>query len=137
MRTKPTFVAVLLIIGMGSGCSTTSDELESSTSAVRSQKSYSDNYQAVFRRLSDTARRCQTTVGAAALTVDAQLYSELGFGEVTMSMVSTLYPRNYYWKAKIEKDGSASKLSVTSGNTVAQERFMRDVIRWADGDPNC
>lgn len=119
------------------GCSTSSGDLEASKSAARSEKNYSENYQAVYRRLADTARRCQSTAGTAAFTVDAQLYNELGFGEITLSLVSALYPRNYYWKAKVEKAGSGSRLSVVSGNTLAQERTLADVIRWASGDQKC
>lgn len=119
------------------GCSTSSGDLDASKSAVRSEKRYSENYQAVYRRLADTARRCQSTAGTAAFTVDAQLYNELGFGEVTMSLVSALYPRNYYWKAKVEKAGSGSKVSIVSGNTLAQGRTLDQIGRWADGDTNC
>ncbi|WP_081159932.1 hypothetical protein [Ensifer aridi] len=129
-------VGALLIGGAVSSCSTSSEDLEKSTSAVRSQKSYNENYQAVYRRLADTARRCQSTAGSAAFTVDAELYNELGYGEIALSMVS-IYPRNYYWRAKIEKTGGGSRVSVVSGNTLVQSRTLADVMRWADGDPRC
>ncbi|MBY3043700.1 hypothetical protein [Rhizobium leguminosarum] len=119
-----------------SGCSTTPEALEKSASAARSEKSYAENYQEVYRRLADTARRCRSTTGSAAFTVDAQLYNELGYGEITMSMVS-IYPRNYYWKAKVEKTASGSRVSAVSGNTSAQDRSLADVMRWADGDQHC
>ncbi len=134
-RTGKTFLSLLIGCAVSS-CSTTPDDLEKSTSAVRDAKHYSENYQEVYRRLSSTARRCQSTAGSAAFTVDAQLYNELGYGEITMSMVS-IYPRNYYWKAKVEKDGAGSRVSVVSGNTLAQGRTLADVIRWADGDGSC
>jgi hypothetical protein len=119
-----------------SGCSTTPEALEKSASAARSEKSYDENYQEVYRRLAGTARRCQSTGGSAAFTIDAQLYNELGYGEITMSMVS-IYPRNYYWKAKVEKTASGSRVSAVSGNTVAQSHTLVDVMRWADGDQRC
>jgi hypothetical protein len=119
------------------GCSTSSQALEDSKSAARTEKNFSENYQEVFRRLTDTAKRCQSTAGAAAFTVDAQLYNELGYGEISMSMVSALYPRNYYWKAKVAKTGSGSKVSVVSGNTLAQSSMANLVIRWAEGGTNC
>ncbi|MNV71903.1 hypothetical protein D3C71_1649490 [compost metagenome] len=119
------------------GCSTTADDLESSKSAVRTQNAYGVNYQEVFRRISNTAKRCHQTAGTAAFNVDAQLYNELGFGEITMSLVSTLYPRNYYWKAKVEKVGSGSKVSIVSGNTLAQGATLRQVSRWAEGETSC
>ncbi|AII27770.1 hypothetical protein B9J07_12900 [Sinorhizobium sp. LM21] len=119
------------------GCSTSSGDLEANKSAARSVTSYNENYQAVYRRLADTARRCQSTAGTAAFTVDAQLYNELGFGEITLSLVSALYPRNYYWKAKVEKAGSGSKVSIVSGNTLAQDRTLRQIEGWAAGDTSC
>ncbi|WP_430251265.1 hypothetical protein [Neorhizobium sp. DAR64860/K0K1] len=119
------------------GCSTSSANLESSKSAARSEKVYPENYQLVYRRITDTAKRCHQTAGTAAFNVDAQLYNELGFGEITMSLVSALYPRNYYWKAKVEKAGSGSKVSIVSGNTLAQGSTLRQVSKWADGDTAC
>lgn len=130
-------IAVFALALVLTGCSTSSADLESSTSAARSEKAYSENYQLVYRRISDAAKRCHQTAGTAAFNVDAQLYSELGFGEITMSLVSALYPRNYYWKAKVEKVGSGSTVSIVSGNTLAQGATLRQVSRWADGDTKC
>lgn len=118
-------------------CSSTPEDLEKSDGAARAEKTYAENYQEVYRRLSDTAKRCQSTAGTAAFTVDAQLYNELGYGEISMSMVSALYPRNYYWKAKVAKTGSGSKVSVVSGNTLAQSSMANLVIRWAEGGTSC
>jgi hypothetical protein len=129
-------ISVALLVALV-GCSTSSDSLESSKSAVRSEKTYAANYQEVFRRISNTAKRCQQTAGTAAFNVDAQLYNELGFGEITLSLVSALYPRNYYWKAKVEKAGEGSKVSIVSGNTLGQGATLRQVERWAGGDTSC
>lgn len=131
---KSISIALLIVL---TGCSTSSESLESSKSAVRSEKRYAENYQEVYRRISTTAKRCQQTAGTAAFNVDAQLYNELGFGEITLSLVSALYPRNYYWKAKVEREGSGSKVSIVSGNTLAQGSTLRQVERWAGGDTNC
>lgn len=119
------------------GCSTSSADLESSKSATRSEKVYPENYQLVYRRISDAAQRCHQTAGTAAFNVDAQLYNELGFGEITMSLVSALYPRNYYWKATVEKAGTGSKVSIVSGNTRAKGSTLQQVGRWADGQAGC
>lgn len=131
---KSISIALLIVL---TSCSTSSESLESSKSAVRSEKRYAENYQEVYRRISTTAKRCQQTAGTAAFNVDAQLYNELGFGEITLSLVSALYPRNYYWKAKVEREGTGSKVNIVSGNTLAQGATLRQVERWAAGDTNC
>jgi len=45
--------------------------------------------------------------------------------------------RNYYWKVKIQKSGSGTILSAVSGNTLAQSRTLKTIMRWADGDQGC
>ncbi|NSX96159.1 hypothetical protein [Agrobacterium vitis] len=120
-----------------SACSSSPDALDKSANAVRQEKTYADNYQEVYRRLANTARRCMSATGSyTSFQVDADIYSELGYAELAYSLQS-LGSRNYYWKAKIEKSGTGSKIGVISGNTLAQGRTLRDVIRWADGDPKC
>ena len=119
-------------------CSSTPESLEGSKTAVRAERSYAENYQEVYRRVSSLAKRCATasTGSYTSLEVDAELYSELGYGEVT-HYLSNLGAKNYYWKAKITKTGSGSHLSIVSGNTLAQGRTLSGVLRWADGDQAC
>ena len=68
--------------------------------------------------------------------LDAQLYSDLGFGEMTQSMQS-IYGRNYYLKIKIEKAGSGSKMTVSAGNTLVNNSTVANVFAWADGKTSC
>lgn len=119
-----------------SGCSPTARDLEKNQSSVRQTKSYPENYQEVYRRLYQTSSSCQSTGGSAAFVVDGQLYNELGYGEITMSMRS-IYGSNFYWKAKVEKTGSGSRVSVVSGNTLAKGKTLGFVMSWADGSTKC
>jgi len=68
--------------------------------------------------------------------VDAQLYTELGFGEITQSLV-TPYGRNYYLKIKIERAGAGSKMTVYSGNTLVKGATLTKVFGWAEGATGC
>ncbi|TWD58088.1 hypothetical protein FB480_101843 [Agrobacterium vitis] len=133
-----TAISIISALLALSSCSSSPEALEKSPDAVRQEKTYSANYQEVYRRLVGTARRC-AGVGNGMYTsfqVDSDLFSELGYGEVAFSL-QDMGARNYYWKAKIQKEGNGSKLSVVSGNTLAKNRTLRDVVRWADGDSNC
>lgn len=119
-----------------SSCSSTPADLEAKTKAET--VSYAENYQEIYRRVFSVASRCGTgNISAyASFDLDAQLYSELGYGELTMSL-SNLGTRNYFWKAKIERNGEGSKMTVNSGNSLAAPKMQRDVFRWAKGDEKC
>jgi len=131
-------VAIGLTLSALVGCSSTPEALEKSTSAVRQEKTYDDNYQEVYRRLVHTARLCSggSSGKYTSFELDTDLYSELGYGEVSLSL-QNFGSRNYYWKAKIERAGSGSRLSVVSGNTLAQGAALKSVMRWADGGVGC
>ena len=77
------------------GCSSTPAELEAKTEPIT--QNYPENYQEIFRRVSSTAKRCFAgNVGAyASFAVDSELYSELGYGELTLSLIN-YGTRNYY-----------------------------------------
>lgn len=118
------------------GCSSTPSDLESK--AAPAVQTYTENYQEIFRRVSTTAKRCEAgNVNAtASMAVDAQLYSELGYGEISRSLIN-YGARNYYWTAKIERAGTGSKMTITAGNTINNQSMINNVIRWASGDQNC
>lgn len=101
-------------------------------------QTYSENYQEIYRRVSTTAKRCFAgNVGAyASFAVDSELYSELGYGELTLSLIN-MGTRNYYMSARVDKQPTGSKLTVRSGNTLASERYKTLMLAWAGGDQNC
>lgn len=131
-------IAALCIVLAMAGCSSTPEALEKSESAARSTEAYAENYQEIYRRLSSTAKRCVATNSGkrTSFEVDAELYNELGFGEVTLSLAN-YGTRNYYWKAKVEKRGSGAAVSAVSGNTLAQGAELQRIFAWADGDTKC
>lgn len=144
-----TFSACLLLACVAlllAGCSGTPTELEAKTTPV--VQSYAENYQGIYRRVSSTAKRCAAgNVGAyASIAVDAELYPDLGYGEVTGSLIN-YGVRNYYWRAKIErveqpspgkaKPTDGARLTVSSGNTLAARTQEQTLFRWASGDENC
>lgn len=135
MRIVKFATAMTAAVWLG-GCSTTPAQLEAKTDAVI--QNYPENYQEIYRRVSTASKRCIAgNISAyASMAVDAELYSELGYGDITMSLIN-MGIRNYYWSAKIEKVGTGSRLTARSGNTLASENAKGSIIRWASGDQSC
>lgn len=118
-------------------CSSTPADLEAKSEPT--VQGYTENYQEIFRRVSNTAKRCYTAnMGAyASTTADAQLYPDLGYGEVSVSLIN-MGTRNYYFTAKIEKAGTGSKMTLRAGNTLAAPRYLERALSWASGaDETC
>lgn len=72
----------------------------------------------------------------SSMAVDAQLYPDLGYGEISRSLID-MGARNYYWTVKIEKVGTGAKMTVRAGNTINNQVMIDNAVRWADGDQNC
>jgi hypothetical protein len=64
------------------------------------------------------------------------LYSELGYGDLTLSLIN-YGTRNYYLSVKVEKQPVGSRLTARAGNTLASERYKDLVLRWAAGEQEC
>ncbi|SCX00819.1 hypothetical protein DSM25558_0183 [Agrobacterium sp. DSM 25558] len=130
--------ALVLFAILATGCSTSTADLEKKTAATAQTLTYSENYQEIYRRVYTASSRCVAgNINAyASMNVDAQLYNELGYGEITGSLVN-VGVRNYYWKAKIERAGQGSKMTINSGNTLGANATMKKVLSWASGDQSC
>lgn len=137
MSTRQRTLSALLGCGLICSCSSTPDALEADKGAAVRTVFLSGNYQEIYRRVYGAASRCMVANNSSTrLDVEAQLYSELGFGEITASMAS-IYGKGYYLKAKIEKAGNGSKLTAHSTNGLARERTAEKVVAWANGDSSC
>lgn len=127
--------AALLAVVL-TGCATNPDQL----SAVADVETYTfqENYQEIYRRVSSQARMClSASLGAyASNQIDAQLYPDLGYGEVTYRL-SNFGVNNYYFLVKIEKKGDGTLVTSQAGNTLAPGTYMKLVRQWAHGDKAC
>ncbi|MBB6304482.1 hypothetical protein [Rhizobium leucaenae] len=137
MKIKYIVAAAGLVAGLV-GCSTTPEQLETSKSTATQSRDFPDNYQALYRKVYGPASRClvASVGGSTQMLLDAQLYPDLGFGEMSYSMQS-IYGRNYYMKLKIEKAGTGSKMTVSAGNTLVNNSRIAMVFGWADGNTGC
>lgn len=118
------------------GCSTSPADLEAK--ATPKVQSFSENYQEIYRRASGTAKQCFAgNIGAyASMAVDTELYPDLGYGEITISLINWGV-RNYYLSARIEKEKVGSKVTVRTGNTLGAERLGTSLMRWSSGETDC
>jgi hypothetical protein len=130
---KGSFVVGLLVL-LG-GCSTTPEALEAKSEAV--SQNYAENYEEVYRRLTNTARRCLATqsINAVRLEVETDLHKERDFANIRF-VAAGLYS-NYFTSTKVEKIGSGSRVSVRSGSPITSDKFYKMIFRWAGGDQEC
>lgn len=94
---------------------------------------YAENYQVIYKRVVDQAKACQSgqTGIASALMVDAQLYPDLGFGDIAVRL-SNLGTNTYFYTAKVSKNGSGSTFTITGA-----PRVVKQVVGWANGSKKC
>jgi len=118
------------------GCSTSPEDLQAKDPPETRQ--FAENYQEIFRRVSNEAKKCMTgSIGTyASMQVNAQLYPDLGFGELSI-WIENMGTRNYYVTAKIEKADAGSRVIVTAGNVLNADNYRGVIFKWAAGERTC
>lgn len=119
-------------------CTSSIGDLETSPDVFRLQADLDRNYQAAYRDLGATATDCLAAeMISASVVVDRDLYSELGFGEVT-NWLSNFGARDFYWKAEVHETSSGtSRISVWFAPGPNTEKRARKIVEWAQGDRTC
>ena len=135
---KKAIFTVLAAISL-MACSTTTTDLKSSGSTEVLE--IPANYQEVYRRVNGTVGCADGAwVGAfASLQVDRQLYTELGYGEISLRM-SNVGVNNYYMTSKMTMiNASTTRFEITTGNSLASDRDRNRIIDAATGTtpPTC
>lgn len=105
-------------------------------------QTFARDYQAVYADIVKGARTCwepgpMITGGLPNSDIlDAQLYPNLGYGEVYSYATGTVFmPRVL---VRIEKQGSGSMVSVKTGPQAAKEKLFRaPPMAWATGNFTC
>lgn len=92
----------------------------------------SQNYQQVYAQTNRGMRNCNT----GGLRVDGQLYSELGYGEVTTggNGLSSEIP---FMFAKISREGNGALVELKSMNSLRPEPALHWMEYWAKGGLKC
>lgn len=120
-------------------CSTTTADLRSSGSTEVLE--IPANYQEVYRRVNGTVG-CTDGAWAGAFAsfqVDRQLYTELGYGEISLRL-SNVGVNNYYMTSKITRiNAGTTQFEITTGNSLASDRDRQSIIDAATGTtpPTC
>src|SRR5258707_9718615 len=78
-------------------------------------QTYAEDYQGLFQRVSTTAKRCFASKAGLYRSgaVDADLYTEIGYGQFTL-MVKSVGNDNHYVSVRTEIHPTASNYTITS-----------------------
>ena len=128
---------LLFLFSIVGGCAPTSKESLETVSSAR-VLAYKDNYQEIFRRVSNSAKRCYEgdfIIVHGRINVNAQLYNELAYGEVHKYMEHALFPAHYF-TAKIEKDENGTRVTIKANKNLEQA-YEGKIDGWARGSTGC
>lgn len=101
------------------------------------------NYQAVYADVLRANRACYQpgpnvtfSLLPSSTETDAQLYTDLGYGEIYTYQAGTVIMP--YYMVRIAREGSGARVSVRLGPMPIGDRIITDrVIRWSQGDLGC
>lgn len=131
------YAALVTLIALG-GCAAGSVSEIRSNAARRHEFALPANYQEVYRNIATVARNCW--VGGFLLSpqaqrnVDADLFSDLGRGEVTIWMSNI--GRNVYAHADIERADGGSRVTVYTYFS-SWDSIGPRMEKWAKGEADC
>lgn len=106
-------------------------------------KAVQRNYQAVYADVLKGARYCWDakpdplpTLFPQSIRVDAQLYPDLGYGEVSSSAIGTV--KLVYALVRVEKSENGAVVKVKPSRLgTGRSIWLDPPMRWADGDISC
>lgn len=131
---------VLPVIGTLAGCEIQSQEAFDAQ-PFDTTVGVSRQYQAVYADVLRGARQCWGVgpVVAAmpqAYQLDAQLYPDLGYGEVYSYGAGTVFAPQAL--VRIERSGAGATVSVRTGRIAgSQALFVQPALHWAEGNIGC
>lgn len=114
------------------GCAPTQADLEKAQ--VSHVFRIENNYQQVYAQMNKGMRNC-FTVGSMG-TVDAQLYPELGYGEITNALQST-FSYSPQFNAKISRDQTGAVVQIKSVFGGRGRAWYPWMEHWAKGGIAC
>lgn len=128
---------VILTLVM-TGCVSTAGQLESQ-SEHRATVESAENYQMVYKRILTQARECLDLGGtfAASNKIDAQLYNELGTGEISYYLDNVV--DMHFAVVKVRRSGDGAVVDIATGSQPgwANEKLLKQLTRWVDDDTDC
>lgn len=123
-----------------SGCAIQSQESFDAAPFI-TEVAVARNYQAVYADIIRGARLCWgsgpiVSAAPAAMDIDAQLYPDLGYGEIYHYASGTVFLP--YVLVRVERSGSQTVVRTKTGPAAnARAVFSDRAIRWANGDVTC
>lgn len=116
------------------GCVTTAKDDPSRTMSFTVAR----NYQAVYRDMRDFAKSCyEGGLITAHTAVDAQLYTDIQRGDISLAMIGAL-GKVPYWTSSIAASGQQSTVTVTEQGPTRGYSYAMKLRQVAEGaKPNC
>lgn len=135
------FVEIALCVPLLASCGAPRADVIKANPSKSETATLDMNYQEAYRNLSNTARACLDhpvgLIGGSNYQVQADLYSELGRGDVALYFNGPFSGRHAYVSAEViktgEKQTQVSVYSATSPWDYAVPRW----ISWAQGNQDC
>jgi len=145
MRINVAWRAALTVAGMVmlGGCAMSPEGLNSRDDA--DSRTFSENYEEIFRRLMETGKRCNPPVpvfspgnpAQGQIEAEGELHRDRGFAEFRLVAGSYGIRMNYFVAARIEKSGSGSRVTIKVSNPMGAGPLSSRIYRWASGDSSC
>lgn len=101
---------------------------------VQRVTNFSENYQQIYANVNKGMRNCVAIGGG--FSVDGQLYSELGYGEVSAAGSTGLSQMPLY-HAKISRAGTGSRMESKSLVKANKQGVLNWIDYWARGGIKC
>lgn len=127
MRITFSLLAALLV----SACTS---QAQMDAEPVQRVTKFDQNYQQVYANLNKGMRNC-VEVGSG-FSVDGQLYSELGYGEVSAAGSTGLSHVPIYY-AKVSKEGDGASMQSKVAGKIGREGALNWIDYWAKGGIKC
>lgn len=95
---------------------------------------FSENYQQVYANVNKGMRNCVAISGS--FSVDGQLYSDLGYGEVSAAGSTGLSHMPLYY-AKVSRNGTGATMEAKSLVKANKQGVLNWIDYWARGGIKC
>lgn len=134
----PAMAIAVLVLG---GCAASPEGLKSRD--VADSRTFSENYEEIFRRLMETGRQCyppgQDRINPThgQIEYEGEIHRDRGFAEFRLVAGSYGIKMNYFVAARIEKSGSGSRVTIKVSNPLGAGPLSSRIYRWAGRDSSC
>lgn len=129
-------IAGIVLTACG-GCATSVAEFESANPQL--VESMAENYEVIYERVYRMARRCYVTSSLTASNeVEAQLFPQLGYGELLFTFIN-MGMKDPVSRVRVDRIDTGSRVSITTTGVFegVQADRRKKLLGWARGSEAC